>query len=211
MTLAALFVSSLAMAQMPYNPDSNGDYMVGSGDLLTFLTFYGNELIQSDLTCDYEGTELEQLFAGIIDQSLILDSVYVEYVYVDSVVTYLPGCPNPVNIETVLNRSYTLTNQYSNFQGSFIEVRLDGSPLGFYRKVRLLFYPNTGNYLWSINDYEIDAFFAVNDLSYFGEDHISIPFPDSLALTENGLEGNWSTWVNEAANFRLIPFWSVAE
>ena len=59
MTLVALLVSSLAMAQMPYNPDSNGDNMVGSGDLLTFLTFYGNELIQSNLTCDYEGTEFE--------------------------------------------------------------------------------------------------------------------------------------------------------
>ena len=59
MTLAALFVSSLAMAQMPYNPDSNGDNMVGSTDLLDFLTFYDNELIQEDLTCDYEGTEAD--------------------------------------------------------------------------------------------------------------------------------------------------------
>ena len=44
MTLAALFVSSLAMAQIPtfpWNPDGNGDGLIGSSDLIGLLTVYG--------------------------------------------------------------------------------------------------------------------------------------------------------------------------
>ena len=46
MTLAALFVSSLAMAQIPtfpWNPDGNGDGVIGSSDLIELLTVYGQE------------------------------------------------------------------------------------------------------------------------------------------------------------------------
>lgn len=46
MTLAALFVSSLAMAQIPtfpWNPDGNGDGVIGSSDLIGLLTVYGQE------------------------------------------------------------------------------------------------------------------------------------------------------------------------
>ena len=46
MTLAALFVSSLAMAQIPtfpWNPDENGDQFIGLPDLLGLLTVYGQE------------------------------------------------------------------------------------------------------------------------------------------------------------------------
>ena len=46
MTLAALFVSSLAMAQIPtfpWNPDGNGDGLIGSSDLIDLLTVYGQE------------------------------------------------------------------------------------------------------------------------------------------------------------------------
>ena len=46
MTLAALFVSSMAMAQIPtfpWNPDGNGDGVIGSSDLIELLTVYGQE------------------------------------------------------------------------------------------------------------------------------------------------------------------------
>ena len=49
MTLAALFVSSLAMAQdypeypFPYNPDGNADGYIGLTDLLDLLVVYGQE------------------------------------------------------------------------------------------------------------------------------------------------------------------------
>ena len=46
MTLAALFVSTAAVAQiptLPWNPDENGDQFVGLPDLLGLLTVYGQE------------------------------------------------------------------------------------------------------------------------------------------------------------------------
>ena len=46
MTLAALFVSTAAVAQiptLPWNPDGNGDGLIGSSDLIELLTVYGEE------------------------------------------------------------------------------------------------------------------------------------------------------------------------
>ena len=89
---------------MPYNPDANGDDFVGVDDVLGVLGVYDTALMQPDLTCDYDGTDLEQLFAGLLSGELILDSVYVEYLMLDSVETFYPGCPEPVYVETVLER-----------------------------------------------------------------------------------------------------------
>ena len=70
LTLAALLVSTLSLAQqMPYNPDANGDDYVGVDDVLGVLGVYDTALMQPDLTCDYEGTDLEQLVGGLFDQS----------------------------------------------------------------------------------------------------------------------------------------------
>ena len=100
-----------AFAQsMPYNPDSNGDDFVGVDDVLGVLGVYNTALIDSTLTCDYEGTELENLLAGVFNGEIVLDSVYVEYLLIDSLVTFNPGCPDPVITETVLNRSYMFDN-----------------------------------------------------------------------------------------------------
>ena len=59
--------------------------------------------MQSDLTCDYEGTDLEQFIGGVISGDLVLDSIYVEYLLLDSAEQFIPGCPDPVVIETVQN------------------------------------------------------------------------------------------------------------
>jgi hypothetical protein len=57
MTLAALFVSSLAMAQIPtfpWNPDENGDQFIGLPDLLGLLTVYGQEFENAIVSEDGE-------------------------------------------------------------------------------------------------------------------------------------------------------------
>ena len=41
LTVTALLISSLAMGQWPYNPDSNGDDLIGVSDLQSILTLYG--------------------------------------------------------------------------------------------------------------------------------------------------------------------------
>ena len=86
--------------QMPYNPDANGDDFVGVDDVLGVLGVYDTALMQPDLTCDYEGTELELALADLIAGNLIIDSVYVEYLVVDTHDVFVPGCPEPVESET---------------------------------------------------------------------------------------------------------------
>ena len=219
MTLAALFVSSLAMAQMPYNPDSNGDNVVGSGDLLTFLTFYGNELIQSNLTCDYEGTEFESWVGGLFDGTLTLDSVYVEYLLFDTVSTFLPGCPDPVDIETVLERSYTLSFTTFYDETAYDYWRVSTTYLGYSRVFRLFFSDN-GNYSLEIRDDEIEELTSFPAYSYWNNlepdccnNQVPLPFPENWTLDENGIQVDWWTdrWAHNCVNFRLIPFWSVAD
>ena len=48
LTLTALLISSLAMGQfpnLPYNPDDNGDGLIGVADLQGLLANYGNEFV----------------------------------------------------------------------------------------------------------------------------------------------------------------------
>ena len=219
MTLAALFVSSLAIAQMPFNPDADGDNIVGSIDLIEFLTFYGSELIQPDLTCDYEGTEFESWVGGLFDGALILDSVYVEYLLIDTVPTFLPGCPDPVDIETVLERSYTLSSTtFYDVTNSDYWIAID-SYLGYTRAFRLYFYDN-GNYTLEMEDNEMEELTSFSAYSYWNglepnccSSPVPLPFPENWTLDEDGIQVDWhpNSWVANCENFRLIPFWSVAE
>ena len=209
MTLAALFVSSLAMAQMPYNPDSNGDNMVGSTDLLSFLSFYGNELIQSDLTCDYEGTEVEQLIVGAITGAIQIDSVYVEYLILDTLEYYTPGCPELIVEPLALERSYTVYPSY--FVVDEIN-QLDTELLSFYRQVTFRYLADQNSFYIGINDWEVN-----NSLpNWYGSSSSpseQLPFPEDWVLDEDGIHVPWVSngWTANCENFRLIPFWSVAE
>ena len=99
--LAALLTMAITLTglaqQMPYNPDANGDDFVGVDDVLGVLGVYDTALMQPDLQCDYEGTELETLLAGLFSEELVLDSVYIEYFLIDSQEIFQPGCPDPVH------------------------------------------------------------------------------------------------------------------
>ena len=215
MTLAALFVSSLAMAQMPYNPDSNGDNLVGSGDLLTFLTFYGNELIQSNLTCDYEGTELEQLIVGAITGALQIDSIYIEYLLLDTLEYFTPGCPDPVFEPVALERSYFVYPWYFNDDTN---VAWQNNYLNYWRRFYLSYDDSDNDFSIAIEDYEVSATTSYSSygsyvISESGTGGTTLPFPATWFLDEDGMQLPWSTsrWAGNCENFRLIPFWSVAE
>lgn len=210
LTLTALLISSLAMGQMPYNPDSNGDDLIGATDLISVLGLYNTLMVDSSLTCDYEGTELESWVGGLFDGTLVLDSVYVEYLYSDSVVTYLPGCPDPVLIETVLDRSYMLTSiNYYNYSSSDV-WRASANYLGFNRNVYVTFRDN-GTYALELSDYEVDELTSYAHYSYWAGYQIPLPFPENWTLDEDGIQVDWDDWVNACEHFRLIPYWSEAE
>ena len=207
MTLAALFVSSLAMAQMPYNPDANGDNMVGSGDLLTFLTFYGSELIQSDLTCEYEGTELEQLIIGAITGVIQIDSVYTEYLLYDTIEYFTPGCPDLVLEPVVLERSYFCYPWYSQLNSG---IGLDTYLLSYQRTFQLYYSENTNQFDILIRDHEIEQSTSFNDASGVSA---TLPFSQDWTLDGDGIQVDWQSnqWASHCEYLRVIPFWSVAE
>jgi hypothetical protein len=170
-------------------------------------------LVDSSLTCDYQGTELEELFGGMYSQTLILDSVYVEYLLFDTVVTYLPGCPDPVDIEVVLERSFLITG-FNYTEGPNFNT-LDGqiSYLGYTRKLLSYFYPSMGIYYLFIHDYEVATLTSFSKESKLSPESVSMPFPESWTLDENGVQVDWNSWswVSNSSNFRLIPYWHEAE
>ena len=221
LTLAALLVSTLSLGlQMPYNPDANGDDFVGVDDVLGVLGVYDTALMQPDLTCDYEGTSLEQLFGGLIAGNLDLDSVYVEYLLVDSVTTYLPECPDPIVIETVLERSFTLTSIYPTRNHTNPVYECYGSFLGYPRNIQLGYDSGSGKFTLTCYDGEVahlTSFGAYSNWNEWGElccnSTVPLPFPSQWELNENGIEVYWQPeqWVYSCQSFRLIPFWHEAE
>lgn len=224
LTLAALLFSTLSLAQqMPYNPDVNGDDFVGVDDVLGVLGVYDTALMQPDLECDFQGTDLEQLFAGLIAGSLVLDSLYLEYLLVDSVTTYLPECPDPVVIETVLERSFmfTASEVYENTDDAFYpNVTCYKTALGYSRAVTFQFEPDNGKFHFYLSDDEIYTLTSFNSWSAWNsaingccEAYVNLPFPENWDLTENGIEVDWlpNGWVANCESFRLIPFWHEAE
>ncbi len=110
MTLLALVVAVTAGAQhhttvWPYNPDvdANGNY--GSNDLLGFLPLYGTQAQNAPEPCDYDGTEWEELFFGLLDGSMILDSAYFSFTATSVATYYQAGCPNSIT-DTVTVSDY---------------------------------------------------------------------------------------------------------
>ena len=60
LTLTALLISSLAMGQfpnLPYNPDENGDGLIGVVDLQGLLANYGNEFASAVVSEDGESSK----------------------------------------------------------------------------------------------------------------------------------------------------------
>ena len=198
---------------MPYNPDSNGDKFVGVDDVLSVLGVYNTALVDSSLTCDYEGTELENLFAGIFNQELVLDSVYMEYLLVDTGVLFNPGCPEPVETETVLQRSFMFHVELSTYPSESV-VEKSISVNGFERWFRLSYDFSNGEFLLDLRDDEIAAFTDYNERSRV---HFSLPFPPEMVLDTDGIQvQDWEEWYGEpwvpaCSEFRLIPFWHSEE
>ena len=204
-----------AFAQsMPYNPDSNGDDFVGVDDVLGVLGVYNTALIDSTLTCDYEGTELENLLAGLFSEELVLDSVYLEYLLVDSQEIFQPGCPDPVLIETVLDRSYMMTDPQITLNPTSVSISKQISLFGYTRGFTFSFNMENGRYQINVFDNEVGQFTPNNYSSYTFSD---IPFPLDFYLNEDGIQSNgWDYYgqphfVQACSEFRLIPFWHEAE
>ena len=212
LTMAITF-TGLAQ-QMPYNPDANGDDFVGVDDVLGVLGVYDTALMQTDLQCDYEGTGLEQLFGDWISGVIVMDSIYLEYLLVDSVIAYNPNCPEPVMEEVVLERSYLL-NLDPFVAGPWVYVGGWTDYLGYYRDLYLGF--NQGNGFWDFywQDQEVGTITAgaYPPTAYPWGGNFTLPFASDWDLDEDGVQISWEpgSWPTKCQQLRIIPFWHEAE
>ena len=207
--------------QMPYNPDANGDDFVGVDDVLGVLGVYDTALMQPDLTCDYEGTNLEQLFIGLVDGALILDSVYVEYLIFDTLAYYTPGCPDLILEPLVLERSYTISSvalEYYQSSG-YTQVIAQTNYFNYTRSAVFGYSSSTNRFNLNVYDWEVGSLPSFVNESTWTTDYPSceggaeLPFPEEWGLTEDGIITQWCAWkwVDQTEHFRLIPFWHEAE
>ena len=186
-------------------------------DLISVLGLYNTLLVDSTLTCDYEGTEVEELCIGLIDATLQLDSIYVEYLLYDTVSYYTPGCPDLVLEPVVLERAYTLPfYQYSVNNEGIISVQCSLNYFGYSRSFSLTYYPSNNTWFFQLTDYEIQQTSTYYRTSYWyssGTTTLTLPFPESWILDENGLQIDFRPidWASNSEHFRLIPYWSEAE
>jgi hypothetical protein len=215
-TLLTMAITLTGMAQqMPYNPDANGDDFVGVDDVLGVLGVYDTALMQPDLQCDYEGTDLEQLFGDWISGAIVVDSIYIEYTLVDTVESFYPNCPDAIIEELVLERSYMLNDQNEYISGSGQYYFLMTNYLGYHREVGIAYDYSNGFFdLW-VGDEEIPVVSAgafSNWVSPWGGSFM-LPFAGDWELTSDGIQVSWEpgTWPAVSQNFRLIPFWHEAE
>ena len=209
--------------QMPYNPDANGDDFVGVDDVLGVLGVYDTALMQPDLQCDYEGTDLEQLMGGLFSGSLVLDSLYMEYLLIDSSQVFLPECPDPVTIETVLNRAFVLPAQPLSSSVGVYNIYLGTNYLSYDRSVNFQYDSNVGRFNLSIHDSEVRDLTSFNNYDTHWDNDTTdnnycssstpLPFPDNWGIGSDGLEFSYcpTGWVGNCESFRLIPFWHEAE
>ena len=212
-TLLTMAISFTGLAQqMPYNPDANGDDFVGVDDVLGVLGVYDTALMQPDLQCDYQGTELETFLGSAIDGSIVIDSIVVEYFFADSVVTFIPGCPDPVLLDVVLNRTVNIVGSLNHTVYAWgTRFWRQITYLNYTRVFELNWFTDSGVYQINYKDNEAADLTEFGDWSY-GESS-TIPFPDNYILDESGITQpfNDNSFAANCSSFRIIPFWHEAE
>ena len=217
MTLMALAFAFTAGAQgtsiheYPWNPDSNNDTYIGSEDLMGLLSTYGTQFGLPPEPCDYDGTPLEELMAGITNGDIILDSIFIEY-ELEDVSTYYPvGCPDSVTDTLIFAESFLLTDFT---QESVSYWRIYSCAPAYCHQLYFFTYPSEGLYRINFTNNAIEQLGFVGD-GFFGSseastDYTSIPFPEGWYLDEGGIhiesgwdEGDWPYYANY---LHILPY-----
>jgi hypothetical protein len=219
LTVALFFLSFSALAQnnsinvYPWNPDSDNDNQIGVEDLQSFLTVYGNSFGLPPEPCTYDGTELEELISGFINETIILDSLFFEYELEDISTYYIAGCPQPITQELVFVNSAMLHNSANSSSYFFI----GGDDIyGEYSQIRFWFDADDGNYEVTFRSDALTSLGFVNDgffsSSMAGTGQVNIPFPSSWFMNENGIELYWAWgWTTYANYLHILPYWHYAD
>jgi hypothetical protein len=202
-----------AQSSAPWNPDANNDSYVGATDMLSTLAVYGQQVgIDSSLTCDYDGTPLEEFVAGVWDATIILDSVLFQYHVLDSGMIYMAGCPDPVWEVVDIERAYwTYGINYSPmFQHGYVVTGTNF--LGWRRQLRFHFNTNNGNYSFLYFDEEMSLWADILGTDHSGTISTQLPFPSTWGLDEMGIHlDTWGGWVSSTTYLSILPYWHYAE
>ena len=222
MSLMALAFAFTAGAQgtsihdYPWNPDSNNDTFIGAEDLMGLLSTYGTQFGLPPEPCTYDGTPLEELTFSIMDGTIILDSIFIEYEIEDISTYYLQGCPDPVT-DTVVFAGYgMLDNLQLTLNQSFISYS-ESSTTNGHLQLGCEYNGQGGFYSWQFYNSSLygtgflqDGFFG----SYLSNLQASIPFPPAWSLDEDGIHFDccWNNgWVGYANYLHILPYWHYAE
>ena len=195
----------------PFNPDANGDDLVGVADLQSFLTLYGQTLGGMPEQCTYDGSSMEQFLAGLLNGDVILDSVFVEYEVQDVSTYFVPGCPDALTDTAVVAYTGTWTETGSSSFASW-DFRFGGGNHWFY--VYYNSYNGTtylrfqNSYLEQLG-YIQDGFFDSENSQTSSE---SLPFPIEWQYDEDGISLPWlNGWAIHANYIHILPYWHYAE
>ncbi|MCH1580507.1 MAG: hypothetical protein L7S55_07360 [Luminiphilus sp.] len=218
----AILAAFTANAQsMPYNPDSEPDGYIGVGDVLQVLSIFGSQFgIDSSLTCDYDGTPIEEFWGNVYNGDILIDSILVQYHTLDSAQVFIAGCPDPVWETVSYERAWTTTSSYTSSTTMLWTVYY-GS---FLREFTLTYSSSNGYFEFRIRDLEVSELNLdevlgsniSNPLSGQGLGEPSgwyLPFPtDAASMDENGVHfENWNGFLSGATYVNILPYWHYAD
>lgn len=217
--LAVFAVFNVAAQSMPYNPDFDDNSYIGAADILGILNFYGQQFgIDSSLTCEYDGTPIEEFWANVWNGDIIMDSVLVQYHVIDSAQVFIAGCPDPIWDVVSYERAWT-TNQFGN-NPTQIWWSTQGGPGVGTRTFKVTFSSQNGHFKFEIQDDEIYNSALTDVLGQFysfalslGSTNWYLPFPtEAASFDESGMHfENWTGFLSNATYVNIIPYWHYAE
>jgi len=233
-TLAALMTSLIALAQNPnYDPDSNGDDLIGAEDLVSLLGVYNTSLaVDTTLECDFEGTAEDEWLFGVFTGEVVIDSVVVQFSISDSATYYEPGCPTEkvyfldVEWEYVLP-SYEAYPTFISFGNTYTAPWGSGwasMGVGFDSnngRAWVYWYDyNLGSLRSNTAPFGADFHFPMDASSMYACINVS-EWYHTFDLTSDGIVGGRYCNEEEGQNgpfnspfynyFRLLPYWHYAE
>ena len=215
------FSQNNAIHVYPWNPDANHNNSIGTDDLLPFLSVFGEEFGLPPEPCTYDGTEFEDWFANVIEQAIILDSLFFDFTLLDTNSYYVVGCPDPI-IEVAYFHDHGMIYPYYESIGYNYTLRGDDA-YGYEATFNFSFYPTEATHnmsfsVSSVHNLFIDGLFYTNSSPrYFNNNYWALPFPDSYGFDENGhIVAPWDN-PNSLSQYlhgnelTLIPYWKYAD
>lgn len=232
-TLALALICPLVWGQNPnWDPDANGDNLIGSSDLQSLLSVYGLTLgVDTTQECDFEGEPKDEWLFGILSGAIVVDSVVVQFHVIDSTNYYEPGCPVQKTAYLNVEWEYTMhPYEITETQVGLISNETPPWGLGGGASIRFDFDGSEGTGYIGMDDFYIarlssSAPFSTNfSLSTYFVGYSCINVEEDVSafeLDENGIVAGFNCagepegetpWNDPAFQYyRVLPFWHYTE